>query len=118
MAAASVRAPIADGRPVAVVNRAHASTLGELVEVDVVDGVGVGGAEVAHDGPYVGQQKETVGGQVEGDAGGGVVLVDHRLDAAQVTILVSRDGCATAAGTDDDRAGLEQALDGVLFEDA
>ena len=56
------------------------------------------------------QHDQTVRIKLFREQRGGQILVDHRLDAVQ-TVLVGNDGDASAAGADDDAAGVEQSLD-------
>jgi hypothetical protein len=90
----------------------------DLIHADVVDGLSVGGAEVTHDRRDVGEEQESVRGEVQSDAGGGEVLVDHGLHTPEVTVRVLGDRCPSSTTADDDPTGVEQALHGVLFDDA
>ena len=57
----------------------------------------------------VGGDDEHVGAEGAGEQGGGEVLVDDGLDAAQPAVGLAHDGDAAAAGRDDDVAGARAA---------
>src|SRR4051794_1902641 len=79
-------------------------------------------APVGVDRVDVRDDQQRVGVEVRGEEGARHVLVDHRLDADEAPagrdgVVLVHDRDAAAAGADDDRAFLEQPLDGLEPED-
>ncbi len=109
--------------PPPATNRVAASTLGpidpdanwpsaayaaQLGEGDPAELALLRGAPVDRGVVDVGGDDEHVGLEGAGEQGGGEVLVDDGLDAAEPAVGLAHHGDAAAAGRDDDVAGLEQ----------
>src|SRR6185295_6286125 len=89
-----------------------------LGDGDAVEPLLVGLAEADRDARHAGRDHQQVGAHLDREQGGGAVLVDHRLDAAQIAAgdLLDRD--AAAAAGDDERAFARQPLDDRRLDDA
>ncbi len=63
------------------------------------DGAGGSGAEAGFDVVYVGEDQQGVGVEIPGEKGGGEVLVDDRLHAAEDSVRAAGDWDASTAGS-------------------
>jgi hypothetical protein len=87
-----------------------------VVGVKYVDRRLAGAAEVAVDGVRRGQDHEPLGAERGGEEGGGAVLVDHGVDAAELAVSRDDRNSAAAAG-DRERPGIEEGADRVELDD-
>ncbi|SFR29084.1 hypothetical protein SAMN04488564_1178 [Lentzea waywayandensis] len=85
-------------------------------QVQTLQRLSVGRAEVGHHGTHVGQQEQAVGLKRDRELSRREVLVHDRLDAVQLPAVDN--GCSFPTGTDHGRPATHQLLDGLLFDES
>ncbi len=123
--AALESAPIAAIRPVSVAKRQAASTLGRIEPASNCAGssswakasLRVRCGVVALDVGHVGEQQQRVRLQLAREQRSGTVLVDHRLDAAQRSVLIDEHRDPAAADAHHEHARGHQHPDRRQLDD-